>query len=63
VNVKMAEGDKTMNLGLRLLTGKEEDIGWLRLVAWCFTKDRGCDIMTKGLRSEATTCHPLPYAL
>ena len=55
MNVKMAEGDKTMNLGLRLLTGKEEDIGWLRLVAWCFTKDRGCDIMTKGLRSEATT--------
>lgn len=32
-NVKMAEGDKTMNLGLRLLTDEEEDNGWLRLVA------------------------------
>lgn len=33
VNVKIAEGEETVNLGLRSLTDEEENNGWLRLVA------------------------------
>lgn len=58
----MAEGDKTVNPGLRLLTFEEVDNGVAEVGSTCFTKDRG-HTMTKGLRSEETTCHPLLYAL
>lgn len=62
--MKMANGDETVNLGLRSLTDEGEDDGWLKLVACAsFTEDKGGDIMIKGPRNEEITCYPLPYAL